>query len=242
MVLTDDNFASIVNAVEEGRGIFDNIQKFVVYLLTCNAGEVIFMFATALAGWPTPLAAIQILWINLVTDGLPALALGMEAPEPGIMSRPPRPPREPVLTWSNGRRILLFGALVAAVSAIGFGLVLNEAGGGPEALPRARTVAFSIMAFSQLALAFGFRSQRFTLPELGPFSNRMLIGAMAVSAALQLAALGLPFARPVFQVTEFPADERLLILILSLVPVTLVELGKILAAWWRRGATEGPAA
>lgn len=90
MVLTDDNFASIVNAVEEGRGIFGNIQKFVHYLLSCNVGEVLLMFFAALIGWPVPLAAIQILWINLVTDGLPALALGMEPPERDIMTRPPR--------------------------------------------------------------------------------------------------------------------------------------------------------
>ena len=98
MVLTDDNFASIVNAVEEGRGIFDNIQKFVHFLLSCNAGEVLLMFFAALIGWPVPLSAIQILWINLVTDGLPALALGMEPPERDIMSRPPRPPLEAVIT------------------------------------------------------------------------------------------------------------------------------------------------
>ena len=98
MVLTDDNFASIVNAVEEGRGIFDNIQKFVHFLLSCNAGEVLLMFFAALIGWPVPLSAIQILWINLVTDGLPALALGMEPPERDIMSRSPRPPLEAVIT------------------------------------------------------------------------------------------------------------------------------------------------
>ena len=99
MVLTDDNFASIVNAVEEGRGIYDNIQKFLHYLLACNAGEVLLMFVAALVGWPAPLTAIQLLWINLVTDGLPALALGMEPPqERDIMRRRPRPPHEPVIT------------------------------------------------------------------------------------------------------------------------------------------------
>src|SRR5207249_2195142 len=112
MVLTDDNFTSIVNAVEEGRGIFDNIQKFVHYLLSCNTGEVLFMFFAALVGWPVPLLPVQILWINLVTDGLPALALGMEPPERDIMQRKPRPPREPVITLGRGLLMLFHGILV----------------------------------------------------------------------------------------------------------------------------------
>jgi Ca2+-transporting ATPase len=106
MVLTDDNFASIVNAVEEGRGIFDNIQKFLHFLLASNASEVLFMLFAALVGWPAPLLAIQILWINLVTDSLPALALAMEPPERDIMRRHPRPPREPVITWQRGLLML----------------------------------------------------------------------------------------------------------------------------------------
>lgn len=123
MVLTDDNFASIVGAVEEGRGIFDNIRKFVHYLLSCNAGEVLVMFVAALFGWPAPLAAVQLLWINLVTDGLPALALGMEPTEPDVMERPPRPSREPVITWSGGLHMLAHGSLIAAATITGFLLI-----------------------------------------------------------------------------------------------------------------------
>ena len=131
MVLTDDNFASIVSAVEEGRGIFDNIQKFIHYLLASNAGEVLLMLFAALAGWPAPLTAVQLLWINLVTDGLPALALGMEPPERDIMRRPPRPPREPVITRRRGLLILFHGVLMAAVAAVGVRRRL------PERRPRA---------------------------------------------------------------------------------------------------------
>src|SRR5262249_25999013 len=116
MVLTDDNFASIVGAVEEGRGIFDNIQKFVHYLLSCNAGEVLVMFFAAVVGWPAPLDAIQILWINLVTDGLPALALAMEPPEKDVMHRPPRPPRESVVTLGRGLLIGWHGLLIAGAA------------------------------------------------------------------------------------------------------------------------------
>src|SRR5205085_2834858 len=120
MVLTDDNFRSIVSAVEEGRSIYDNIQNFVRYLLSCNAGEVLFMFFAALVGWPIPLTAIQILWINLVTDGLPALALAMEPPDPDVMRRPPRPANEPLIPRRLGLLMAAEGALFAAVTAAGF--------------------------------------------------------------------------------------------------------------------------
>jgi Ca2+-transporting ATPase len=120
MVLIDDNFASIVNAVEEGRTIYDNIRKFVHYLLATNAGEVLLMFCAILVGWTAPLVAIQLLWINLVTDALPAMALGIEPPEPDVMQRPPRPPSERVVTRRRGLRIVYYGALNAAVAAIAF--------------------------------------------------------------------------------------------------------------------------
>lgn len=162
MVLIDDNFASIVNAVEEGRGIFDNIQNFVHYLLSCNAGEVILMFFAALIDWPVPLVAIQILWINLVTDGLPALALGMERPEWDVMTRSPRPPHEAVITRSRGLLILFHGTLVATV----------------------------------------------------------------ISGLLQLGVVTIPFAQPVFAVANHLTWEWLLILGLSLTPVTIIEVFK----------------
>ncbi len=229
MVLTDDNFASIVNAVEEGRGIFDNIQKFVLYLLSCNAGEVLLMFFAALIGWPVPLVAIQILWINLVTDGLPALALGMEPPERDIMTRPPRPPLEAVITRERGLLILFQGTLIATVAALGFWIIYQ----GDEAhLARARTMTFCITAFAQLFFAIGCRSQRFTMPELGLFSNPHLLGAIAISGLLHLAVVTLPFAQPVFEATDHPAWEWLLLILLSLAPVTIIEVGKLLRAYF----------
>jgi Ca2+-transporting ATPase len=231
MVLLDDNFASIIRAVEEGRGIYDNIQKFVHYLLACNAGEVLFMFLATAAGWPVPLAAIQILWINLVTDGLPALALGMEPPEPDIMRRKPRPPREPVITWRRGAAILLHGSLIAAAAAVGFYVVL-VVWSAKEA--EARTVAFNVMALSQLAFSFACRSQTRTMPQLGPFSNPALFLAIAVSALLQLAATTLPFSHGVFKCVPVGWDLWIMIVILALVPVTIVEVWKLLAAALRR--------
>ena len=223
MVLTDDNFASIVNAVEEGRGIFDNIQKFVQYLLSCNAGEVLLMFFAALIGWPVPLVAIQILWINLVTDGLPALALGMEPPERDIMTRPPRPPHEAVITRERGLLILFHGTLIATVAALGFWIIYQ---GDDAHLARARTVTFCITAFAQLFFAIGCRSQRYTMLEIGLLSNPHLFGAIVISGLLQLSVVTLPFAQPVFEITTHPSWEWPLIILLALTPVTIIEVGK----------------
>ena len=227
MVLTDDNFASIVSAVKEGRGIFDNIQKFVHYLLSCNAGEVILMFCAALVGLPVPLLAIQILWINLVTDGLPALALAMEPPEKDIMQRAPRPPREAVITWQGGLLIAYHGTLIAAAAMFGFYWILKT---DPENLDVARSCAFAVTAFSQLAFALVCRSQRFTLPQLGLFSNVWLFWAFAASGLLQLGVLLVPVAQNVFNVVPMPGEVWILVIILSLVPATIIEVAKIIWA------------
>jgi Ca2+-transporting ATPase len=224
MVLTDDNFASIVSAVEEGRGIFDNIQKFIRYLLTCNTGEVGLMFFSALAGWPPPLMAIQILWINLVTDGLPALALGMEPPERDIMRRKPRPPREPVITVHRGIQMVLQGSMVAIAAAVGFALVYK---GNADNLTSARTMAFGIMSFSQLFFSFACRSETRTLWQLGLLSNPYLIGANIISGLLQLSVVTLPFTQRVFETSMYSPIQWILMLALSLVPAAVIEMGKV---------------
>lgn len=230
MVLTDDNFTSIVNAIEEGRGIFDNIQKFVHFLLSSNAGEVLLMLFAAVIGWPAPLMAIQLLWINLVTDGLPALALGMEPPERDIMQRQPRPPREPIITWRRGLVMLTHGSLVAVAAAFGFWFVYQ----GSEAnLPAARTTAFCITAYAQLFYAVSFRSFRYTMPELGFFTNPHLIGAIIISGLLQLSVITLPFAQPVFEVATNLGPTWFLIALLALTPVTVIEVAKVVANLFR---------
>jgi Ca2+-transporting ATPase len=227
MVLTDDNFASIVNAVEEGRTIYDNIRKFVHYLLATNAGEVMFMFCAVLVGWPAPLLAIQLLWINLVTDALPAMAKGVEPPEPDVMRRPPRPPGERVIDARRGVRILYHGSLNAGATAVAYYAVYP---GDEPNLLAARTAAFATLAFAQLMFSFGCRSFRYTLPQLGLFSNRWLLGAVAVSAALQLAAVGLPFLKNLFKVeTSGFGWEWIMIVVLACAPVTVIELAKL----WR---------
>ncbi len=215
MVLTDDDFASIVSAVEEGRGIFDNIRKFIHYLLASNASEVLLMLIAAVVGWPAPLTAVQLLWINLVTDGLPALARGMEPAEGDIMRRPPRPPHEPVITRSGGLLILTHGVLMAIVGVIAFAFIYSDG----QDIARARTVAFCTLAFTQLFFSFACRSRKYTLPELGPYSNPYLFVAIAVSALLQFAVVTIPFTQPVFDVpVPLGGGEWLYILPLSLGP------------------------
>jgi Ca2+-transporting ATPase len=239
MVLTDDNFASIVAAVEEGRGIYDNIQKFIHYLLSCNAGEVMVMFVAALAGWPAPLEAIHILWLNLVTDGLPALALGLEPPEDDIMDRPPRPPRDPIITWRRGALILTHGALVAAAVLTAFWLTWRGSE-DEHAIAHAQTVTFCTAAFAQLFFAIGCRSDRVTAFRLGFLANPALLAAILVSSLLQVAVVTLPFARPVFEVGTEVRHEWLVVLGLALVPVTVVEAAKW-ACGLRRAAGPVPA-
>jgi Ca2+-transporting ATPase len=224
MVLTDDNFTSIVSAIREGRGIFDNIQKFVHYLLSCNTGEVVLMFTASILGMPLPLVAIQILWINLVTDGLPALALALEPPESDIMKRKPRPPREPVITWQSGLLMFYHGSLIALACLAGFVMVYS---GDPANTGAARTATFGVAAFSQLAFALVCRSQRFTLPQLGVFSNRWLFLACVISAMLQGIVMTWSVTQQVFSVVSMPGSQWLMVIGLSLLPATAIELAKI---------------
>ncbi len=230
MVLTDDNFATIVAAIEEGRGIFDNIRKFIQYLLGCNTGEVLFMLVGAIADWRPPLTAIQILWINLVTDALPALALGLEPPEPDIMKRCPRPTNEGVITRNRGLAMLLHGTLIAGATVAGFAMVYRN---NQDHLKRAQTVAFCILSYSQLFYSLSCRSQRYTMPELGLFTNWPLLWAILISGLLQLAVF-LPFARNVFKVEGNLGWDWALILGLSLLPVTIIEVWKLARAGYRR--------
>ncbi len=223
MVLTDDNFASIVSAVEEGRGIYDNIRKFIHYLLASNTSEVLFMLVAAILGWPAPLTAVQLLWINLVTDGLPALALGVEPPAGDVMSRPPRPPKEPVITLRAGLLILLHGSLIAIVTVAVFAYTYRT----DEDLDRARVAAFCTLAFAQLFFSLACRSQRETLPQLGLFTNPSMFAAIAVSAALQVAVVSIPWIYPVFDIPGPPGRDWLPILLLSLLPVTVIEVAKL---------------
>ncbi|MFM7056231.1 MAG: cation-translocating P-type ATPase [Planctomycetota bacterium] len=224
MVLMDDNFASIVSAVEEGRGIFDSIRRSIQFLLTGNSGEMLLMLTAAAVGWPAPLIAIQILWINLVSDGLPALALGLESPEASLMQQPPRQRSERLLGLPQWGRILVHGCILAVVAALGFAVVQGD---HPESPGNARATAFGIMAFSQLLLAFGFRSRVTPLVRMGVLSNPWLLTAIVTSALLQFCIMLLPGLRTVFGIEAALTWQWCVVLGLSPIPLAAVELEKV---------------
>jgi Ca2+-transporting ATPase len=223
MIVTDDNFASIVAAVEEGRGIYDNIKKFIHYLLSCNTGEILVMFVSSLIGWPVPLLPIQILWVNLVTDGLPALALGVDPTNPNVMKRPPRPPKEPVITKQRAFLMLAQGTFIALCSLIAFSFVMFVE---KEGLPRARTAAFVVLACSQLFHAFNCRSQTESLFRIGVFTNTKLILANGLSFLLQMMVVYVPFCQTIFKTEPLMVFDWCMIIAISSLPLWAMELIK----------------
>jgi Ca2+-transporting ATPase len=223
MVVTDDNFASIVAAVEEGRGIYDNIKKFVHFLLSCNAGEILTMFTASLIGLPVPLLPIQILWVNLVTDGLPALALGVDPVDPGIMDKPPRDPAEPVVTRPRAFLMLAQGVFIALCSLLAFCTILFIE---KEGVVRARTGAFIVLSCAQLFHAFNCRNMTRSLFRIGPFSNMKLVYAAAVSFFLQVVVINVPFLRTIFKVEQLSLLDWGLVLVISSFPLWAMEAVK----------------
>jgi len=228
LVLTDDNFASIVAAMEEGRGIYDNVKKYLAFLLSSNAGELLIMFAAGLLGLPLPLIAVQILWANLVTDGLPAIALGIERPEPDVMRRPPRRHGESVFTpW-----VLMLILVVSVLMAVGalWVFVDEVAGADGGSLVKGRTMAFTLIVMFEMFNAFNCRSERYSLFRVGPFGNRWLVLAVATSILLQLAVLYVPALRTVFDVTLLGLLDWALILAIASSVVVGAEAGKYVLA------------
>jgi P-type Ca2+ transporter type 2C len=223
MVVTDDNFASIVAAVEEGRGIYDNIKKFVHYLLSCNTGEILTMFTASLVGLPVPLLPIQILWVNLVTDGLPALALGVDPVDPGIMDKPPRDPAEPVVTRPRAFLMLAQGAFIALCSLLAFCFILFVE---KEGVVRARTGAFIVLSCSQLFHSFNCRNMTRSLFRIGLFSNMALVTANSVSFFLQVVVINVPFLRTIFKVEQLSLADWGLVLLISSFPLWAMEAVK----------------
>jgi len=220
MVLLDDDFSTIVTAIREGRRVFDNIRKFVKYTLTSNSGEIWTLFLAPLVGLPIPLLPIQILWINLVTDGLPGLALAAEPEEPGLMERPPRPPKESIFAHGLGHHALWIGLLIAALSIAG--QAWAYAGGSPNW----QGVVFTVLTLSQLAHALVIRSERASIFTLGLRSNLPLLGAVLLTVALQLAVVYVPALQPIFGTSGLTGVELAVCLGLPLVVVAAVEIEK----------------
>lgn len=223
MVLTDDNYASIVSAVEQGRVIYSNIRKFVYYLLSCNAAEIMIIFLATLFGWPIPLTAIQLLWLNLVTDGAPALALGTEPGDPDIMDHPPRPPKEPIIN-----KYMQIGILVQtiAITAVTLGAFAIGRFIDPEHIEFAETMAFVTLSISELFRAYTARSEFYPLLKIGFFKNKLMNYAVLASLVLIMLVIYAPFLQPIFNTAPLGLEQWLEILPLVLIPSIAAELTK----------------
>ncbi len=221
MILTDDNFASIVAAVEEGRGIYDNIKKYLIYLLSANIGEIFVLFIAIMLGWPAPLIAIQLLWVNLVTDGLPAIALGIDPADPDIMKRPPRDPKEGIF---KGVKITLIG--IAVVMAAGILLVFNMVA-HDEGIIRGQTFAFASIVLFELIFVFSCRSQKHSLFQIGPLRNKWLIYSVLTSLALLFVVIYVPALAPLFDVEPLGTYDWIAVIIVGVSGFICYEVAKL---------------
>jgi Ca2+-transporting ATPase len=224
MVLLDDNFATIVAAVREGRRIFDNIRKFIKYTMTSNSGEIWTLFLAPFLGLPLPLLPIHILWINLVTDGLPGLALSVEPAERGIMQRPPRPPNESIFAGGMWQHMLWVGLLIGGLS------ILAQAWAIHDGSAHWQTMTFTVLTLSQLMHAMVIRTEKDSLFTVGILSNKTLLGAVLFTVLLQMAVIYLPFFNDIFKTQPLSPRELAICFALPLVVFVAVEVEK----WFKR--------
>jgi Ca2+-transporting ATPase len=225
VILTDDNFATIVNAVEEGRIIFSNIKKFVFFLLSCNIGEILLVFISILLGWEVPLLPIQLLWLNLVTDSFPAMALGVENAEPGIMKQPPRSTKEAILDKEMLGGIVFQAIAISFASLLSYYWAMRMYGTG-SGLIHARSVVFTTLILSELLRAFSSRSQNYTLFRIGFFTNIRMVQAVFASFMLTFVVLYIPALNEVFDVVPLTLRDWQLVTAFSFIPLLVGELYK----------------
>lgn len=238
MILTDDNFTTIVHAIEEGRNIYNNIKKSVIFLLSCNLGEVITILLSILLNWPVPLLATQILWINLITDSLPAIALGVDPGDKDVMKQKPRNPKESFFARGAGLKAFIGGALIGLFTLIAFYYGLSQHGyqigsdmlskeALEEAMPYARTMAFVVLAASQLFYSLSMRNFTKSIFKVGLFSNLYLIGAIIIGILLQLVVITVPALANAFGVHNLSLSEWGVVLGFSLIPLIVNEIIKV---------------
>jgi Ca2+-transporting ATPase len=232
MVLTDDNYASIISAVEQGRVIYSNIRKFVYYLLSCNVAEIVTIFLGIMFMQGSPLTVIQLLWLNLITDGAPALALGTERGDPDIMDQPPRPPSEPIINRFMTAGIAIQTVAITFVTLTAYWIGLQLFSDNPL-LPG--TMAFVTLSFSELLRAFTARSERYPLLKIGLFSNRLMNYAILTSLVLLLGVIYVPFLQPIFNTTWLGWNHWRYILLLIFIPAVVAESSKPLLTRYVKG-------
>ncbi|TQR30787.1 calcium-translocating P-type ATPase, SERCA-type [Brevibacillus brevis] len=234
LVLRDDNFATIVAAVEEGRNIYDNIRKFIRYLLASNVGEILVMFFAMLLGLPLPLVPIQILWVNLVTDGLPAMALGIDQAEKDTMYQKPRNKAENIFSRGLGWKIISRGFLIGAMTLLAFWLTLKE---NPNDLVHAQTVAFVTLVMAQLIHVFDCRSQ-YSVFHRNVFENKYLVWAVLSSIVLVIGVVYMEALQPIFKTTDLNLRDWALILVTAGVPTFVAGIGGVLTGGRQRTSKE----
>nr|WP_200966194.1 cation-translocating P-type ATPase [Insulibacter thermoxylanivorax] len=234
MILTDDNFTTIVHAVREGRNIYENIKKSVIFLLSCNLGEVVAILASVLFFWPVPLIATQILWINLLTDTLPAIALGVDPGDKEVMKRKPRDPKESFFAHGAGTRAALGGLLIGLITIIAFAIGLNAEGYSlsaanipAEALAHGRTMAFIVLAASQLFYSLAKRNNTKSIFQIGLFSNKYLIGAIIIGLLLQVLVINIPVLAAAFGMQPISLADWGTAIGLAFLPLIVNEIIKI---------------
>ncbi|MCM8768686.1 MAG: cation-translocating P-type ATPase [Candidatus Omnitrophica bacterium] len=226
LILTDDNYATIVAAVEEGRIIYSNIRKFVFYLVSCNVGEILIIFAAMVLGWPLPLKPVHLLWLNLVTDGAPALALGMEKGEPGIMKQKPRSPSEPVINREMIKGVLIQAAVMALAMLTVFSWSLKTYG----EIARAQTTLFATLILSELWRAYTARSERWSVFRMGLWTNRWMQYSVGSSLVMLLVVLEIPFLQRIFGTVPLSWKEWQMILPFSFFSAITAELTKMFSS------------
>jgi len=222
MILTDDNFATIVSAVEEGRRIYDNILKVIQYLLSTNVGEIFLILVTSVFNMGMPLLPIHILWINLVTDSLPALALSVDPPDKGIMNRKPRNSRKGFMTQGMVWRVMYQGLMIGCIPLVSYIMGLRDGG---EVL--GRTMAFATLMFAQLVHVRNLHSNALSSFRTNPLKNKPLIAAIFASAAIGLVVLLIPPIREAFSLAVMDREHWIIVILMSLAPIAVVELFKL---------------
>ena len=234
MVLMDDNFATIVSAIEQGRNIYSNIKKAVIFLLTCNLGEVIAMFVTLLIGLEAPLIATQLLWINLITDSFPAIALGMDPGNPDVMKEKPRDAKESFFARGTVIHLILGGVLIGVLTILAFWVGYYEHGYSPfdnsapeNTVEYSRTMAFMVLVMCQLFFSLAVRNSSKSIFQIGIFSNKYLVGAIVLGVLLQLIVIGIPVMQRAFHLQMLDLGGWLIAISLGLVPLLVNEIVKI---------------